>query len=169
MTTIELKSKPLKDIIDNQYVIKMILNYSVEKQSDLFLGLMKIRKKIMPLEFCDKYIRYSLIVKKSSSRRIGFILELKEDDNPNYTFNMHSIYIIPEERKKGYCNQVLELYSKYQSMIIADALMTKIILKLQDKTDECLYILNPRMNKDGSRKFHTKTHKDIFILPEILT
>ena len=158
MTTIELKYKQLSDIIDNSYLIKMILNYSIEKSSDIFLGIMKLRKRIQPLEYWDKYIKYSLIIKKTTGRRIGFIMELKRDDKKE--FCMHSIYIIPDQRKKGYCNQVLEIYSKTSGCIIADEIMTKIISKLQDKekSNEYLYLLHPRPNKDGSRNFYTKFH-----------
>jgi len=158
MTTIELKYKQLSDIIDNSYLIKMILNYSIEKSSDIFLGIMKLRKRIQPLEYWDKYIKYSLIIKKTTGRRIGFIMELKRDDKKE--FCMHSIYIIPDQRKKGYCNQVLEIYSKTSGCIIADEIMTKIISKLQDKekSNEYLYLLHPRPNKDGSRNFYTKSH-----------
>lgn len=150
MTTIELKHKQLSDIIDNSCLIKMILNYSIEKSSDIFLGIMKLRKRIQPLEYWDKYIKYSLIIKKRTGRKIGFIMELKRDDKKE--FCMHSIYIIPEQRKKGYCNQVLEIYSKTSGCIIADEIMTKII----EKSDE--YLLHPRPNKDGSRNFYTKSH-----------
>ena len=136
----------------------MILNYSIEKSSDIFLGIMKLRKRIQPLEYWDKYIKYSLIIKKRTGRIIGFTMELKRDDKKD--FCMHSIYIIPEQRNKGYCKKILELYSKTSGCIIADDVMTEIILKLEDKEnpDEYLYILHPRPNKDGSRNFYTKQH-----------
>lgn len=153
MTTIELKYKQLKDIIDNDYIVKMILNYSIETKSDLFIATIQLRKKRETLTHWDKYVSYSLIVKKTSSRIIGFMLELKKDKCTFAGFVMHSIYIIPEQRKKGYCKQILEIYSKTDRSIIADNVMTEIILKLKN-----LYNLFPRPNKDGSRNFHTRTH-----------
>ena len=157
MTTI-IEYKPLSFIIDNPTMIKMILNYSIEKDSDLFVAIQRLKK--IPLQIWDDNIRYNLIITNGSI--IGFTLELKRDDKKESGryFCMHSIYIIPEQRNKGYCKNVLELYSKTSGCIIADNVMTEIILKLQDKEnpDEYLYILHPSPNKDNSRNFYTKSH-----------
>ena len=62
MTTI-IEYKPLSFIIDNPTMIKMILNYSIEKDSDLFVAIQRLKK--IPLQWDDN-IRYNLIITNGS-------------------------------------------------------------------------------------------------------
>ena len=146
-------------VINNVEYMKMVLDFSIETNTNHFKILTTIKKmfkrgcKDVINSIDDKVPFY--IIKSSTKRVVGFFLEQKElihDELPEMYF-ISVIYIKKEERFKGYCKTILTNYSKYDKGIIADEIIDRILLKLCP-----LYYPRGRKNKDGTITWISTSH-----------
>ena len=146
---INIISKSYADVYDSKYIMKMILNFSIEKSSDLF----KVLNTIKEFALNDKDKMYQLndampfSVLTHNNQIVGFIVE-KEFEHSQVDITvlcLDYIYIAPQFRNKGFCNAFLIEYSKLPRMIIADLTINKKLIKLVDHNkpiDEWYYYPN---------------------------
>jgi len=138
MMDITINYKNAVDFMDNKHVMKMILNCAIENNSDVFNGVMMF-KKIKKYDAFDKYFKFALICKGKAKKTIGFILEKTYFEKPIIVWTMDTIYIIPDERMKGYCYQTLLQYSKLQRAVIANSVISATILKINMREGDMFY------------------------------
>jgi hypothetical protein len=147
MMDITINYKNAVDFMDNKHVMKMILNCAIEKEYDIFNGIMIFKKTKLYSEF-DKNFQFALICKGKVKKIIGFFLEKLYFNREIWT--MDTIYITPTERKKGYCYDVLLQYSLLEKAIISSPVIANILIKINMRNssmDKLLYTPNFNINK----------------------
>lgn len=123
-----------KTVLNNNFILKTILKYSIEKDSVLFkvLTLIKNNKENIDnaYEICDKNLPFAIL--KKNDTIIGFIQEQEfiQDAVKSKIMALNIVYILPEYRKKGYCTDFLKEYSNLPRTIIADSTISCLIIKI---------------------------------------
>jgi hypothetical protein len=135
---IQIKLLSYDDIFDNEYIMKMILNFSIETSRKMFIAITLFKKSYNKAnhkkQLLDSINKTPISIIIHSNDIIGFFYEkeFEQTDIEDMILSLDSIYIEPKFRNKGYCKAFLIEYSKKPRIILADNVISKIIVSLID-------------------------------------
>jgi len=153
---IQIKTKSYADVYNNKYIMKMILNFSIEKSNELFRAITMFKDVALNDEEKMKKLNADmpLSVLTHENQIVGFIVEKEftQTQTKDQIFCLDYVYVAPEFRNKGFCKAFLIKYSELPRMIIANDTINKKLVKLIDPSkpmDEWYYY----PNIDSSNQF----------------
>jgi len=157
--THSLQETPINEFFNNEIYMKMLLEYCIETKRDTYKTICSMKQNKIIYEMISKKIHFHLIIADKLKNIVGFIMEEYKLIHENVSvLGLDIIYIIPSQRNKGICSNLLLEYSNKERVITASNRISKLYL-----TNPILwprYMPKQNANGDGTRTLMSKAFLD---------